>query len=137
MVILLTAVLSAVAVNQFVDFSGDAKIATTKERLLELKMAISGDPRLVAGGAYVKPGFIADVGSVPTALDDLTAQGAYAVYNPFTKRGWRGPYISTTDPNWNKDSWGTVIQFNSASRTITSCGKNGTCRNADDISVSF
>lgn len=133
----LLGILAAVAIPSFIDFRDDAKRSTTLQRLDELRKAIAGDSRLVSGGEYTKPGFIAQVGSLPTSLNDLINIGAYPAYNPFTKIGWRGPYVLTTDPAWNKDGWGTVIQYSSVSRTVTSCGPNLTCGNADDITVNF
>jgi type II secretory pathway pseudopilin PulG len=137
MVILLVGILSAVAVTQYVDFRKDAKTNVTLARMNELRMAIVGDPRQVAAGQYVSSGFISQVGSVPTALADLTAQGAYPTYDPYSKTGWRGPYISTLQADWQKDAWGTAFQYDAGARTITSCGANLTCGDGDDIVVSF
>ncbi len=137
MVIALLGILSAVAAANFVDFSSDAKKNVTLTRMGELRTAIIGDPSLITAGAYTNPGFINQVGSVPTALTDLTTQGANAAYDPFLKKGWRGPYISTIEPNWNKDAWGTALVYSSAGRTIKSCGANKVCGDADDITISF
>jgi prepilin-type N-terminal cleavage/methylation domain-containing protein len=137
MVILLVGILSAVAIPQFIDFGTEARTAVTREKLVALKMAITGDPRAVSNGQYLQPGFEAHVGSIPTALDDLRVQGAYPAYDPFTKSGWRGPYVTLTDADWNRDGWGTAIDYSAATRTIKSCGPNKTCGDADDISVQF
>ena len=137
MVILLVGIISGVAIPQFIDFRSDAKAAVTKNRMNELRMAIVGDPRQVANGQYVNAGFLNHVGSVPTSLNDLTAQGTFQAYDPFAKRGWRGPYVSTAETNWNRDAWGTLFQYTAATRTIRSCGPNLTCGNADDITVTF
>jgi len=137
MVILLVGIVSAVVVPQYISFKEDAKKTVTQNRLSELKVAIIGDSRLVSQGEFLKPGFEANVGSVPTSLNDLVAQGSYANYDPFSKRGWRGPYVSTAEPNWDKDAWGTNFSYSAATRTITSCGKDKTCGNTDDIVVNF
>jgi prepilin-type N-terminal cleavage/methylation domain-containing protein len=137
MVIVITAIVSAVGVAQYIDFSKDAKAAVTKSRLNELRMAIVGDPQHVVAGQFVSPGFIKQVGSVPTSLTDLVAQGGFPSYNPFTKSGWRGPYVSTLEANWDKDGWGTSIQYSAGGRTLTSCGPDLTCGNGDDIVVGF
>lgn len=137
MVILIVGIMSAVVVPNYIDFSGEAKSATTKQKLTDFKMAITGDPRAVANGTYLQPGFENQVGSLPATINDLRVQGAYAAYDPFTKRGWRGPYISTSDANWDKDSWGTTITYTSATRTLRSCGPDKTCGNADDLTLPF
>lgn len=137
MVIALLGIISAVAVSQFVNFGDDAKKQVTLARLNELRMAIIGDPNLVSAGQYTNPGFISQVGSVPVALTDLTTQGAYTSYDPFLKKGWRGPYISTLEVNWNKDAWGIALVYNAGTRSIKSCGSNKVCGDADDITINF
>lgn len=137
MVLVLIAVLAAIAIPSFVNLTKDAKITVTTEKLNEMKRAIVGDSRRVANGQYLNPGFENNMGAVPTALTDLTTQGAQTTYNPFTKRGWRGPYLSNTDANWNKDAWGTAIVYNSGARTLTSYGPDKAAGGGDDIVVSF
>jgi prepilin-type N-terminal cleavage/methylation domain-containing protein len=137
MTVTLVAILSAIGVSQYIDFSSEAKRAVTVDRLQQLKFAITGNPKLISQGRYTYPGFSADVGSLPGALTDLTTQGAYPAYDPFTHRGWNGPYISDADSNWSKDGWGTAFVYNSGARTITSCGVDLTCGNADDVTLTF
>lgn len=138
MVILITAILSAVMLPQFIDFRSDAKIATTKEKLNAFKLALVGDSRQVVNGQPVSPGYLKHIGSPPTSLNDLVIQAAGVPnYDPFSKRGWNGPYLDSSDSNWNKDSWGIALAYNSVARTVTSCGPNKTCGDADDISISF
>jgi prepilin-type N-terminal cleavage/methylation domain-containing protein len=141
MVILVVAILAGIGISQFVDFAGDAKQAVTKDRLNQIKTAIVGDPRLVSGGVYTQPGFLGHCGAVPSVLDDLVsmpASGNCAIpYDPMTRVGWRGPYLSTASGDWNLDAWGTLIQYDSLFRTLTSCGPNLGCGDVDDISVSF
>ena len=137
MVISLLGILGAVAASQFVSFSTEAKQNVTISRMNELRTAIIGDPSQVSGGTYSNPGFITQVGSLPTALTDLTTQGAYPSYDPFLKKGWRGPYISTLEPNWNKDAWGIALVYSSVTRSLKSCGPNKVCGDADDITLNF
>ncbi len=140
MVILLVGIVSAVTVPQFIDFSRDAKTSVTNQKLIEFKKAIIGDPdSLTKNGTYAQPGFENHVGAVPTTLAQLNTQGALAAYDPFTKKGWRGPYVSTstTNASWNIDGWGTVIQYTPVTRTLFSCGADKICSNGDDIVVRF
>ncbi len=144
MVLTLMAILATIGITQYVNFSQDAQIAVTKEKLNVIKTAINGDARFVAAGTSTKQGYEAHCLAPPSVITDLvTMPGSgtcSAVYDPFTKQGWRGPYVSTTDPKWNFDAWGTAIQYFNAgppARTIRSCGPDKTCGNADDISITF
>jgi prepilin-type N-terminal cleavage/methylation domain-containing protein len=135
MVILLVGILSAVAFPNFFSFNTEARIATTRQKMTEIKTAIIGDPRQVVNGKFINPGYRGHIGANPAALGDLLVQGAQPAYNPYTQRGWRGPYVTTTDAAWNQDAWGTAFQYNAGAGTLTSCGPNRTCGNADDIVV--
>jgi len=137
MVLILLAVISAVSIPSVINLSNNAKITVTTERLNEIKRAIVGDSRRVANGEYINPGFETNMGSLPTALTDLTTQGAQSTYNPFTKRGWRGPYISDTSSTWNQDAWGTTIVYSSGGRSLTSYGPNKAAGGGDDIVITF
>lgn len=131
MVILLVAIVSAVAITQFVDFRKDAKTAVTNERINTIRLAIIGDPRTN------RSGYISHFGVVPANLTALAVQGAQANFDPIAKRGWAGPYIDSSLSYWSQDAWGTNLVYSSSLRTITSCGPNLTCGNADDIVVTF
>lgn len=137
MVVMLIGVVAVVAVPQYIDFTNNAKIAVTQEKLVTIKQAIIGDPRIVSEGRVVAAGFIAHMGSVPANLTVLVTQGAQANYDPFTKTGWRGPYLDDSDANWDRDAWGTALSYDSVGRTITSYGPDGVSGGGDDISVSF
>ena len=144
MVIILIGILSTVGITQFINFNRDAKSAVTTEKLNALKTAITGDPRFVSGGQLTNAGFEGHCLAPPASLPDLItlpASGTCAVaYDPFAKRGWRGPYVSASDPNWNKDAWGSAIEYfvvGPPARTIRSCGPDLICGNSDDLSVSF
>lgn len=131
MVIVLISIVSAVAVPQFLDFRDDAKSAVTKERLMSLRNAIVGDSR------NSRLGYFHHLGSYPASLNDLATQGSKPAYDPIGKIGWNGPYVDTSVSGWNLDAWGTAIQYSANARTLTSCGPNSTCGNADDIVLSF
>jgi prepilin-type N-terminal cleavage/methylation domain-containing protein len=141
MVILVVSVLATIAVSVFVDFGHDAKIAITKDRMSLIKLAILGDSRLVSGGKYTKPGFLAHCLVVPADLTELTNQpgaGACASdYNPHTQQGWKGPYVSTSDAEIFNDAWGEALIYDGTGRTITSSGPDQSPSTSDDIVVSF
>jgi len=135
MVLLLVGLLAVIVVPQFVNFGKDAKDAVTRMRLKELREAISGSAQSVSGGKFANSGFENDLGALPVALSELATIGAYAVYNPFTKIGWRGPYVNSAVDDWDKDAWGTSFSYNAGLRTLTSCGPDLACGNGDDIAI--
>ena len=137
MTLMLAAILGAVATVQFMNYSKEAKIAVTKQRLVDLAKAISGDSGLIANGVFLKPGFEHDIGALPTSLNDLINQGTYPSYNPYTKLGWRGPYVNSSQADWNKDAWGTALVYSAGARTIKSYGPDTLLGNGDDITQSF
>ena len=142
MAILVVSVLATIAVSVFVDFGRDAKIAITKDRMNLIKVAILGDSRLVTGGKYSKPGFLAHCLTVPSALSELTTtqpgSGPCAsIYNPMTQQGWKGPYLSTSDAEIFNDAWGELLDYDASGRTITSYGPDQSPSTTDDIVISF
>lgn len=131
MVVLLVSIVSAVSIVKMIDFRNDAKLAVTRERLNSFREAILGN------ASTNQRGFLNHVGSVPASLTALTTRGTLPAYDPINKTGWNGPYVDANVANWDRDAWGTAYQYNAATRTITSCGPNLSCGNADDISVTF
>ena len=137
MAVLLIAILSVIGVTQFTNFAKDARISVNKDRMDALKKAITGDPKLVANGQYVSPGYESQVGWLPTSLNDLvTVCSNCSAYNYYTKTGWRGPYVSNLS-GWNQDAWGIAFNYNGSNRTITSFGPDKGSGGGDDISVTF
>ncbi len=142
MAMAIVALLSTIAVTQFTDFSKDAKIAVTKERMNTIRIAIKGDARMVQNGQFTRPGFEAHIGKLPgvvtgetdaTALDELiTNPGDYDAYSITTKLGWRGPYLSDTDVDWYKDAWGNDFEYDPVGRTLTSMGPDGDISTIND-----
>jgi len=137
MAVLLVSVLATVAIPAFTNFTKDARVQVTKERMDVIKRAIVGDPRLVSNGQYVQPGYEAQVGALPGTLTDLvTICGTCSGYNVYTKTGWRGPYVSNVT-GWNQDAWGQSFTYSSGSRTLTSRGPDQTLGTSDDIIFTF
>jgi prepilin-type N-terminal cleavage/methylation domain-containing protein len=137
MAVALVAILSVVGVTAFTDFSKDARIVVTKERMGVIKAAIVGDARLVVNGQYVKPGYLAQVGAVPSDLEDLVTQpGGVSSYDVYSKSGWNGPYLSA-ETDWDKDAWGEDFVYSSGGRSLTSKGPDETQGTSDDIVVTF
>jgi prepilin-type N-terminal cleavage/methylation domain-containing protein len=144
MVILLLGILGVAVMPNFIDMRTDAKTAVTKDEMLALKRAITGDSRVTAGGAYAFPGYEADMGKLPTTLGDLVINPNNGTttqdYDPLLRRGWRGPYIDSSSlSNYSSDAWGVAYVYSSASRYIRSWGPNkaNDSGSGDDITVTF
>jgi prepilin-type N-terminal cleavage/methylation domain-containing protein len=141
MAIAVVGIISVVILPQYIDYRTDAKVAMARDKLLEIREALSGNSNLVANGKFMKRGFILDVGVVPGDLNALVSQGSYSSRNSFTGRGWNGAYLKgniTNDTNWKLDPWGNPIFWNAATRTLTICGPDLQCfapHDADDIVV--
>lgn len=131
MAVALIAIVTAVALPQFINFGSDAKKAVTQDRMSSLRLAITGDAK--SG----KTGYLSNLGAPPATLNDLVVQGTQPVYDPINKTGWNGPYVDSTVTGWNQDAWGTAYQYDATNRTIRSCGANLKCGDADDLVVSF
>ncbi|MDH7499931.1 MAG: type II secretion system protein GspG [candidate division NC10 bacterium] len=137
-VLLLIGLVAAVVVPRVMDLIGPSKRTLTQRELLTLKRAIVGNPDLVAAGGYSQRGYEGDVGSLPDSLADLvTKPEGVANWDPWSKRGWNGPYIDDTLGDYLKDAWGTNYVYSKASRTISSNGPNKAPGGGDDLVVHF
>ncbi len=86
-------------------------------------------------------------GTSPPGLNDLVTANLPACTVDTTvgsatyrqKTGWCGPYIDRpVSQNLNEfqnDGWNTLFQYNLT--TLTSCGPNRGCGDADDVTISF
>ena len=140
-VILVIATLSAIGISQYIHFDQDAKVAVTKDRLNRIRTAILGDSRVVSGGVYAQPGYSGHCGGLPVDLKDLVEMPGDGIcaspYDPMTRQGWRGPYVSGTAAELAVDVWGTALDYQPGSKSLRSCGPNLICGDGDDIVVGF
>lgn len=99
-IIIITGILSAVAVKQMSASIETANYEQTKRELDELAKAIVGNPDIYTEGARTDFGYVGDVGALPPNLDALAQ-------NPGGYSTWDGPYIEggiATD-DFKKDAW--------------------------------
>lgn len=82
------------------------EIELTRERMLDLKRAMVGDPRLIQNGVRTHFGYVGDVGQLPSSLENLVA-------NVDGVSNWNGPYLPAgfDSSNYNKDAWNTLIAY--------------------------
>jgi type II secretory pathway pseudopilin PulG len=137
-ILILLGIITAIAVPRYVDLFGAGKKNVTQERMNNIRRAIMGDPTVNVGGQFSAAGFRGDLNQLPSPLSQLTTQGALPAWNPFTHRGWNGPYIDTAQLT---DGWGNAIAIggfdvngvNGRAFTLRSAGPDGIAGNADDV----
>ena len=140
MVIVVMAALAAVSVPRINDFITNSKIQASKNEMLQIRAAISGTPDRTAGGRYVDRGYIGDVGSLPSSLNDLITNPGLTAYDYFSRTGWNGPYlVDNGTGEILRDAWLVDYVLNVADSTIRSFGPNkiddsGT---GDDIVIKY
>ncbi len=91
----------------------NARITTTRQKMVQLRNAIVGNSELVSGGEYIDVGFKGDVGRLPFNLLELVIKPTDTdTWNPFIKHGWNGPYIrDDSKHSFIFDAWGDTIKF--------------------------
>lgn len=120
-IIVILGIVATVAIPRFGTLSKEAKANATREEIRRIKMAIIGDPQVIAGGEYINRGFEGDVGWAPSNLVDLARKpDSVANYDKFTRLGWNGPYLDSADQNYLNDAWGNSYSYDANSRTILS-----------------
>ncbi len=120
-IIVILGIVAAVAIPRFGTLSEEAKANATREEIRRIKMAIIGDPQVIAGGEYINRGFEGDVGWAPSNLIDLVRKpDSVAAYDKFTRLGWNGPYLDSADQNYLNDAWGNPYSYDANSRIILS-----------------
>jgi prepilin-type N-terminal cleavage/methylation domain-containing protein len=138
----------------------NAKIGATRKEMYQLRLAVVGNPELVAGGEYSDLGFYGDVGRYPRHLIELVTSrpdttnfvypGREAIkeWDPYSKHGWHGPYVrDDADHGFLNDAWETPYRINTdnlgTATGISSAGPDGRwfgtagVTENDDITVLF
>ncbi len=113
--------------------SMNARVNATRQEMEQIRKAIVGNPDLVSGGELVDVGFKGDMGRLPRHLIELATRRpdttlynypnkeSLPIWDPWNKRGWKGPYIRDDgQQGFMKDAWGEFYQFlvNSSGDTI-------------------
>jgi prepilin-type N-terminal cleavage/methylation domain-containing protein len=122
-IIVVLGILATVAIPKIGGIIGSSRETATKAEMAELKMAIIGDARVVAGGKMVNRGFLGDVGHPPGQLIDLVVKpDSLSPYNHVLGFGWNGPYIDTGDGSSFRDAWDVAYAYDAGARTLESTG---------------
>ncbi|MFA7402714.1 MAG: prepilin-type N-terminal cleavage/methylation domain-containing protein [Pelobacteraceae bacterium] len=118
------------------------EIATTRERMREIKKGLVGDKSLVQNGVRTHYGFVGDNGELP--FTNISAAGglSYLVSKPVGGYPhWNGPYLTGFGSEWNKDAWGNTFRYTLTkdaygryvSAELRSAGLDGVFDTPDDI----
>ncbi|MBU2652467.1 MAG: prepilin-type N-terminal cleavage/methylation domain-containing protein [Bacteroidetes bacterium] len=126
-IIVTLGILAAVAIPKFADIGESAKETATRKELQELRLAVVGNPDLVAGGKPVAAGYEGNVGHLPNQLSDLVDKpDSIAPYDRLTGLGWHGPYIDSTGGSYLRDAWGSAYLYDRLNRRLFSVGGTDT-----------
>jgi len=120
-IIIILGIVAAVAIPKFGTLTEEAKANATREEIRRIKTAIIGDPQVTAGGQYISRGYEGDIGHPPANLVDLVRKpDSISAYDKFTRLGWNGPYLDSSEMNFLYDSWDNLYSYNSGTRTLIS-----------------
>lgn len=105
-------------------------IENTREKLLDLKRAMVGDPRLIQNGMRTHYGYIGDCGQMPLDLK-------YLVETDQNCPNWKGPYLPPgfNPDDYKKDAWGEEFIYDQVNAKITSKGPDKIQDTVDDINI--
>lgn len=117
MAVVVIGILSTVAMRSIQSGIESSRFRETKAEMNQLAFAISGNPDLYANGLRSDFGYVGDVGTVPSSLDDL-------VFDPGLGT-WNGPYLNgqfaEDSDGHSTDAWGNAYTFSNGV-TISSTG---------------
>ncbi len=144
-VLAILAALSTVAVQSLAQSMDQTRFEITQRLLADIRTACVGDTASSTNSADSIRGFVADVGRMPTTLDELLINGnnlppfavapASASGQPhddvLAPRGWRGPYVKLPIGATSlRDGWGRPLSFllgatTGQLETVASLGADG------------
>ncbi len=132
-VIAVLSILASVAVPFAAQVINQSREENTRKEMEQLQAAIAGDPGVPT------PGYVGDMGRLPTALAQLDTRGAQPAGGTGTlgvRVGWFGPYMNSgfDAAAYLTDAWGTPYAYgNPGTGQIRSAGPDRAMGTADDI----
>lgn len=141
-VMAIISVLAGIMVPAVWKFWESEEIATTRERMREIKKGLVGDKSLVQNGVRTHYGFVGDNGELP--FNNFSASGglSFLVSKPVGGYpNWSGPYLTGFGTDWNKDAWGKDFKYaltqdaygRYVNAELRSAGPDGAFGTPDDI----
>ena len=104
-VVAILAVLAGLVLPAVQGTQDDSGAAVTTSSMLAVRGAI-------VGGGPGQPGYLSDMGCLPTYMRDLFVMPAGAKpFDPLTARGWRGPYLQNAGATYTTNSNGFTTDY--------------------------
>lgn len=111
LVVLILAALAGSAVAFLEGAEDHASFEDTRARLAAVRRAVAGRPGDSVNGQPLVSGFVADLGRLPSSLQELLERGTLPAWgvDPATGQGagWRGPYL---EPRVERDASGAAVR---------------------------
>lgn len=116
-VIGLLGIVGLTATTYIIDTGEIKRQDETEQRWDAIRKAIIGEPNLSLNGSPYVAGYVADMGRLPSNIQELFVQGsqpAWTEINLYTAGtgysaafggGWRGPYLYTAGSRFYRDGW--------------------------------
>ncbi|MBI3076010.1 MAG: carboxypeptidase regulatory-like domain-containing protein [Deltaproteobacteria bacterium] len=150
------AILAAAVLPMAFQLMGSDRERQSLSLLADLKRGISGDPVIIVNEARTSFGYVGDMGTIPSSLQDLWIRGSQPAYsfNSTLKigAGWNGPYVSPVTVQYVssrlEDAWGNLLTYTTTSgvaspvgvlslASVISPGRNAKPGDSDDLTVRF
>lgn len=108
LVVVIIGILAGIAIKSLGRDENIRRFDDTAAEMEEIAKAIAGDERLITDGVRTDFGYVGDVGSLPSSLDDL-------VRNPGGYTTWKGPYIrnkfNEDSEDYKRDAWNNLYVY--------------------------
>ena len=125
-VILLLGLLSSIAIPRILSIMNNSREGSTLREMQIIREAIVGNPDLDISGETIIKGYEGDVGSLPPSIEALFQKPeGVPLWNPYTRKGWNGPYVIDDDRGFLSDAWGGRYLYNPDKRVIKSVNPKG------------
>lgn len=134
MVLMLMSILTTVAVTNISESNDETRFEETVEEMLLIRDAMVGNPSIKTRGVRSDFGYVGDVGSIPSAIADLTTMpGGHTAWTSDNanriNHGWNGPYFkgSLAGADYTRDAWGNAYVYSPLANppTLVSLGADG------------
>jgi prepilin-type N-terminal cleavage/methylation domain-containing protein len=119
-VIGLLGIVGLAATTYIIDTGELKRQDATEKRWDAIRKAIIGEPNLALNGSPYVSGYVADMGRLPSNIQELFVQGPQPAWQTVQlstvtanvpgelSGGWRGPYLYTAGSAFYRDGWGNV-----------------------------
>jgi prepilin-type N-terminal cleavage/methylation domain-containing protein len=108
LVVVIIGILASMAIQSLSKDENTRRFDDTTLEMKKIARAIVGDERLITDGVRTDFGYVGDVGSLPSSLDDLVLKpGGYST--------WKGPYVrnnfNENSEDYKRDAWNNLYTY--------------------------